>query len=170
MITGVIIRFIALLIAITCIVAPATAQAPQPLTFWRYGMPDQWKLQQAMDCAIARWRAATCLPIDVSYSPAHWIRFATSDDLPSNATAVTSGSSWNSMRIKMLNTLSDTAMCPMLTHEMGHILRRNSGHSSEDGSMSYPTVHVVSSTSKITEGDLDLVCNAQPCGCFNPEP
>jgi hypothetical protein len=162
-------RWLALLLAALTVTAAADAQAPQPLTFWRYGMPDQWRLQQGLDCAIARWRAATCLPIDVSYSAAHWVRFALPQDIPGDSTAVTSGASWNSMRIRVLSTLSEPALCPMLVHEMGHILRRNSGHSDEDGSMSYEVVHVASSTSLITTHDLELVCAKQPCGCMIPE-
>lgn len=149
----------------------AWAQTPQqPLTFWRYGMPDQMALQQAMDCAIGRWRVATCLPIDVSYSPAHWIRFALPQDLPANANANSSGATWNSIRIKLSTSLDEHELCPMLVHEMGHVLRRNMGHTDEDGSMGFAVTHInTEPVSKITAGDLVKVCTQQPCGCMVPE-
>lgn len=158
-------------LALVAFLLAASAAADQPLTFWRYGMPDQMRLQSALDCALARWRAATCLQLDVSYYAAHWVRFALPQDMPAGATGVTSGASWNSMRIRLMSTLADESLCPMLTHEIGHVLRRNSGHSDEDGSMSYVVTHVVSSpTSRITAGDIDLVCSKQLCACAIPEP
>lgn len=158
-------------LALAAFLLAASASADQPLTFWRYGMPDQMRLQSALDCALARWRDATCLQMDVSYYAAHWVRWAYPADIPAGSTAVTSGASWSSMRIRLLFSFDDDTACQVLTHEIAHILRRNNGHSDEDGSMSFPVVHVVASPrSHITQGDLDAVCAKQPCACATPEP
>lgn len=58
----------------------------------------------------------------------------------------------------------------MLVHELGHVLRKSYLHSPEDGSMSYYVTHVDSTpVSKITAGDLALVCAVQPCTRQIPE-
>lgn len=147
------------------------ALADQPLTFWRYAGGDQMALQRALDCAISRWRAATCLPIDVSYDAAHWVRFAPDDQMGTNVGQTTAIDGWNSQRIKLRASIAvnPDQTCQMLVHEMSHVLRRSYYHSDEDGSMSYAVTHVFSSWSTITVGDLDAVCAKQPCGCFIPE-
>lgn len=156
-----------LVLSLLLLAGPAWAQA-QPLTFWRYA-GDPVVLQTALDCALTRWRAATCLPIDVSYYAAHWVR----TDLPENMNGKSGlawGNNWSNIRIKFSASLSPFGACQVLVHEVGHVLRRNYGHPCPDGSMCFPVTHVMSAPpSRITEADLTLVCGAQPCACFNPE-
>ncbi len=139
----------------------------EPLTFWWYAGDPAW-LQPIIECALPRIRAATCLPLDVSFDAAHWIR----QDTPANMGqygGLTSGT-WTSARIKLRNTLSEDARCPVLIHEIFHVLRRSDGHSTEDGSLSYTVTHIVAEpVSHITQGDLDLICARWPCGCQVPE-
>lgn len=158
------------LLALVVGLIASTVSAEQPLTFWRYA-GDPIQLQSAMDCALTRWHAATCLPVDVSYYAAHWVR----QDVPAGMgyfSGYTWGTSWSQQRIKLSSALTtDDARCQVLVHEIGHLLRRDYGHSTEDGSMSFGVTHVVASPrSRITVADLTDVCSKQPCTCFNPEP
>ncbi len=149
----------------------ATAQiAQQPLTFWRYA-GDKVQLQAALDCAIGRLRAATCIPgLDVSYDAAHWVR----QDLPENmpgATGITSGG-FNSTRIKLASDIAtDDKRCQILIHEIVHVIRRDYGHPGPLGSMSYPVTNTTAiPRSRITPEDIGFICAKQNCQCFNPEP
>jgi len=146
--------------------APAIASAPQSLTFFRYA-GDAHELQDALDCAIARWRQATCLPIDISYAAAHLVRLKPADQMNGKA-ANTGGASWNAARITIADTFAQSPewMCSLLMHEMRHVLARDNGHPGQLGSFSYPTT---GTGSKITTDDLESVCEKQTCGCQVPE-
>lgn len=159
-----------LILALALLAGSASAQ--QPLTFSWYAC-DPHQIADALVCATERWRDATGLPIEIAYyGAAHWVRQDAPANLPPGAQAVTWGSAtgWNEQRIKLATSLlDDFARCQILVHEMGHVLRRNYGHSTEDGSMSWPITHVYSSQSGITAGDLALVCAKQPCLWQIPE-
>jgi hypothetical protein len=152
----------------------ATAQAPQPLLFGRYAGSTigrtRGELWQAIECSLERWKKATCInALDASVFYAnHWVRW--NHDIPNDAHGRTSGAAWNDQRISINSALLPESVCPVLVHEMGHVLRRSYAHSEEDGSVSYPVTHVFSEpVSRITAGDLALVCAKQPCGCQVPE-
>lgn len=143
----------------------------QPLTMWIYGNGDKGALVSAIECALARWRAATCLPLDVALAGPHFIRWGDDADLDGMAGMIFYGSNWNDKRIKLNETIQPAKFCPVLVHEMSHLMRRNGNHPGADGSMAFPVTHVLSEpVSKITAEDLTLVCAKQPCTCFNPEP
>lgn len=167
------LSFSALFLIAGTVSAQVAPPPSQPLTFFRYA-GDQVVLQKALDCAIGRWRAATCLPIDLSYAPAHWVRQDDVDNIATNVpgehTGQTWGSSWNAQKIKLANTLTEDASCQVLVHEIEHLISRSYNHSAVDGSMSFPVTHVIAQPrSRIMEVDLGRVCAKQPCGCFNPE-
>jgi hypothetical protein len=153
------------LLALAALLSASVAHAQQPLTFWRYA-GDPVVLQAALDCAIPRWRAATCLPIDVSYYAAHWVR----TDIQANMNGLSGlawGNNWSNIRIKFSTSLTPEAACQVLVHEIGHVLRRNYGHPCAPFTMCHPSTSTLQSV--ISEHDLSLVCAAQPCACFNPE-
>lgn len=153
-------------LAVALLASAAHAQVPQPLTFWRYA-GDPVVLQAALDCAIPRWRAATCLPIDVSYYAAHWVRTDLQANMPNGLSGLAWGNNWSNIRIKFSMSLTPEAACQVLVHEIGHVLRRNYGHPCPPFTMCHPATSTVQSV--ISEADLNLVCAAQPCACFQPE-
>lgn len=141
---------------------------PNPLTFW--SAADAPALMPALECALARYRAATCLPLDVSLDAAHWVKLAPASAMGGRA-GWTTGTSWAQTQVKLLDTLTSPQLCPVLMHEISHILRQSNSHPAPNGSFAYDGVHVVSAPiSHLTAEDLTLICAVRPCGCFNPEP
>ncbi len=141
---------------------------PNPLTFWWYATAEekQEPLRAELECALVRWRQATCLDTDVSFDAHHWVRI-----VPLAGLAGQVNGSWDSTRVKLDDDLLQDAWCQVLVHEIGHVLRRTNAHPGPDGSMSYPTTHVYSPPiSRIMQADIDLVCAVQDCGCSVPEP
>lgn len=147
----------------------AAPEPPQPLTFWWYASNgNEEKVRDALDCALERWRAATCIAIDVSHYAAHWVRAVPADMLDGRA-GWTTGSSWNATRIRLLQSMTPESMCMVLTHEIGaHVLRRSNRHPALDtSSITYEPTSLL--RSHITQEDIDLVCARQNCGCSSPE-
>ncbi len=147
----------------------AAPEPPQPLTFWWWASSgNENKVRDALDCALTRWRAATCIEVDVSHYAAHWVRAVPAELLDGRA-GWTTGSSWNSTRIRLLQSMTPESMCMVLTHEIGaHVLRRSNAHPAQDnGSITYNPTSLL--RSHITQEDIDLVCARQDCGCAVPE-
>lgn len=174
-------KTLALMLALACNVAPSDdglldcgADAPiekggDSLSFGRYAGDhgrNPGELWAALECAGDRWRAATCLDADVSLVPETWVRWGFPEEMYGYH-GMAYGSSWTSSRIMILDTLEPHKLCQVMAHEMGHILRRDFGHPGPDHSMSYPVTHI--STTKITQFDIDAVCDYWPCGCETPE-
>lgn len=142
--------------------------AAGPLTFWYSSNPEV--IIPALECVVERYRAATCLPLDVSVDAAHWVRLAPASAMGGRV-GWTTGGSWNQTQVKLLDTLTPAQLCPLLMHEVSHILRRSNDHPAPNGSFSSPAVHVVATpVSHITAEDIALICAVQSCGCSNPEP
>jgi hypothetical protein len=136
----------------------------QPLTWWRYA-GDRLELQDALDCALARFRAATCLPLDVSYDAAHWVRQDTQAGMPTPSHLGYTWGSWNAARTKLRDDLSPQMACDVMAHEASHILRRSNGHVGTSASANpLPASPVL-----IDAPTLDAVCALQPCTCYVPE-
>lgn len=141
---------------------------PNPLTFWWYA-GDPAVLAPALECALARIRAATCLPVDVSFDAHHWVRQLPAADMGGRSGWTTGA--WAGTRIKLSEALAADQVCPVLIHEIVHVLRRSNAHPGPDGSMTFPVVHVHSApVTRLVAYDLDAICAAQQCECFNPEP
>lgn len=137
---------------------------PQPLTFWRNGeVQDRHIEQDALDCALERWRQATCLPLDVSYDAAHLVRLADIEELGGHTGGWTVGASWNATRIRINRQMGRTQQCDVLTHELSHTLRRANTHPG------LPECISNNSGGRITSKDIDYVCSKQDCQCQNPE-
>lgn len=133
-----------------------TGYNPNPLTFWWYAA-DPTVIRPALECALGAIREATCLPVDISFDAHHWVRQVPQDAIPGKAGA-TQGSSWDSTRIKVLNTLPADYSCGVLKHEIAqHVLRRSNSHIGAD------------SEKKLTAPLLESVCSLNECECFNPE-
>lgn len=133
-----------------------------------YGRP-AGELWAGLECALERWNAATGLALDVSLVGPHYVRWREPADVPGGGVAWVGGS-FSGTRTYVSSTLPAHHLCPVLVHELGHVLRKSYLHSPEDGSMSYPVVHVDSTpVSKITAGDLALVCAQQACTQQIPE-
>lgn len=133
---------------------------PNPLTFWWYATgPDyQPRVRAALECALGRWRAAAGLDLDVSFNAHHWVRFA-----PLDGASGTTGGSWSSARIKLDTDMSERLDCPVLVHEICHLLRQDNGHVGE--ACMKPTYI----DSHITAEDLNAVCSKRACTAFVPE-
>lgn len=161
---------------VTCVTGSVDYKAADPLSFGRYGGGygrESSELWDALACASARWRAATCLDVDLSLDPEGWARWLAHELMPAvgsgTATGYVSGP-FNDTRIRINASAHPDKICPTMVHEMGHVLRRDYGHSYEDGSMSFPVTHVFSEpVSGITQADIDAVCDYWVCGCSNPE-
>lgn len=158
-----------LLAAASCLssgLAEKTAEAtgPQPLTWFRYGN-DPHGLQDALDCAIGRIRAATCLPLDVSYSAAHWVRFDDAANMPDKL-GYTWGPTWSAVKTKVRAGMTSERTCNVLVHEISHVLRRSNGHvGAAVSSDPYPG----DSVALIDAATLDAICEVQNCGCYQTE-
>lgn len=133
---------------------------PNPLTFWWYatGADHQDRARSSIECALGRWRAATGLPLDISLNAHHWIRFA-----PITGASGQISGPWSSVRIRIDSELQNQFDCPVLVHEICHLLRLSNSHIGE-ACMS-PT-HV---DSTITSADLDAVCAERDCAAYEPE-
>lgn len=157
------------LAAFLCAFTGNTGANPNELTWWWYA-GDPTVLRPAIECALSRIRAATCLPVDVSLDAHQWVRQTTPADLPSGSAAFTSGP-WSATRTKVSIAVTAAQMCPVLIHEMVHALRHDWGHSGPDGSFSFPVTHIASQpVSKLTTFDIGAICAVQQCNCSNPEP
>lgn len=140
---------------------------PQPLTFWRYGDNlERHTVQDALDCALERWRQAACLPLDVSYDAVHRVRLADAEEL--GTLAGHTGGTWDAARIRVLRGIPKDDQCEVLTHELSHLLRRSNTHPGLDGTIS--NVATSFGYRRITAKDIDYVCAKQDCACDNPEP
>jgi hypothetical protein len=133
------------------------AAADQPLTFWMYGGGDRDKLTRALNCALARIIAATCMPVDVSYYAGHWLRWYPRGDMGGRYGWVT-GASWDDTRIRIADDQDEAQDCDTLTHEIAqHVLRRRNDHL-------LPLYGLHAAV-------LNSVCAVQgKCTCFTPEP
>lgn len=152
----------------------STVQA-EPLTWWRW-TGDQQVLQAALDCALPRWRAATCLPIDVSYYPSHWVRQWSAQkftDSGFEGHVEHSWGIWPTAQTAVLEGMSNAGTCVTLMHSISHILRRSNSHLGGMNAISYalirlePTVN--GPASHITDEDIDAVCAVQNCQCHVAE-
>lgn len=133
---------------------------PNPLTFWWYA-GNAAELRPALECALERIRAATCLPVDVSLDAHHWVR--------QKAPAAMQGllgwttGTWNSTRIALKTPMGPQTNCRVLVHEIAqHVLQRrnNDGH--------------VPPMFQLSAQLIENICAVQasrgiPCGCSNPE-
>lgn len=157
-------RYSITLLVVAVVSFAAAPVPPQPLTFWRSGLDTERHIEQdALDCALERWRQATCLPLDVSYDAAHHVRLADLDELGGHTGGWTVGASWNATRIKINRDMSKQQICQVLTHELSHVLRRANTHPGLPECISNNT------SGSITSKDIDYVCAKQDCQCQNPE-
>jgi hypothetical protein len=154
-----------LLVLLLCGFTGSPGTNPNPLSFWWYG--DDPTVESPLECALARVRAATCLPVDVSFDAAHWVRRRAAADMGGRAGWTTG--SWTAADVKISDSLAASQRCPVLTHEIVHILRRSNAHPGPDGSMTFPVVHTHVPASRITAEDIAEICAVQTCGCANPE-
>lgn len=127
---------------------------PNPLTFWWYaGNPSE--LRPALECALERIRAATCLPVDVSFDAAHWVRQRPPEQMGGRLDWVT-GSTWDSTRIALKTPMGPQTNCRWLVHAIGqHVLRRRNDHAGAN-------LH-------LDQALIDSICEVQDCGCSVPE-
>lgn len=130
--------------------------AAEELTFWWYS-GDRTQIVTALECAIQRIRAATCLPIDVSVDARHWIRQRPPAEMPGNYGVTWTSDGWQTTRIALRTDLpTDFARCDVLVHEIAqHTMRATSTHAGPIYGLSEPL--------------LNEVCSVQDCECFNPE-
>jgi hypothetical protein len=134
---------------------------PNPLTFWWYA-GNGAELRPALECALERIRAATCLPVDVSLDAHHWVRQKPPEDMGGRI-GWTTGSSWGSVRIALKTPMGPQTNCRVLVHEIAqHLLQRrnDAGH--------------VPPSFQISEQLITNICAVQaslgfPCGCSVPE-
>lgn len=134
----------------------ATGTNPNPLTFWWYA-GDPAQLRPALECALERIRAATCLPVDVSLDAHHWVRQKPPEAMGGRL-GWTTGESWDETRIALKDPMGPQTNCRVLTHEIAqHVLQRrnNDGHVAPIYQLSAPL--------------LERVCAIWPCGCMVPE-
>jgi hypothetical protein len=137
-----------------------TGANPNPLTFWWWA-GDGAELRPALECALARIRAATCLPVDVSFDAAHWVRQKPPERM--NGLVGHTGGSWAEARISLKTPMGPQANCRVLVHEIAqHVLqmKNDDGHIAPMFRLSAPLI--------------ESICDVQerlgrPCGCFNPE-
>lgn len=162
-------RLAILALAAFLMVGVASAQAPSNRQlFWVYAGSggSKYLLVPYLHRAITRWRAATCLDLDVSaFNPQHRVRWDT--NFYGDGMSWTNDG-WQTTKIKIDQEMPEANREQVLVHEIGHSLRRSGHHPCDRFSMCYPSTSI--NYSRITEQDLAAVCSVHPCGCFNPEP
>jgi hypothetical protein len=164
-------RRLTLILLACCGFIGYTGTNPNPLTFWWWA-GDGTVLRPALECALARIRVATCLPVDVSFDAYHWVRQKAPEAMGYQSGFANPGAYpyWSEARVYLNNTLPPEATCPVLIHELFHVLRRTNNHGGIDGGFTFEVTHVNSQPiTRITADDLAKVCAVQPCGCQNPE-
>lgn len=128
---------------------------PNPLTFWWHA-GDPAQLRPALECALQRIRAATCLPVDVSFDAHHWVRQKPPEAMGGRI-GWTTGNSWLSTRIALKAPMGPQSNCRVLTHEIAeHVLRSRNDHAGEE-----PFI--------LTAQLLESICSVRDCRCFVPE-
>jgi hypothetical protein len=138
-----------------------TGRNPNPLTFWWWA-GNGAELRPALECALTRIRAATCLPVDVSFDAWNWVRQKPPELMPGGRIGSTGGT-WDEARISLKAPMGPQTNCRVLVHEIAqHVLQRRNddGHIGPAFQLSAPL--------------LERICIVQadrgyPCGCFNPE-
>ncbi len=129
---------------------------PNPLSFWWYA-GDPKILRPALECALTRIRQASCLPVNISFDAAHWIRQDTAAAMGGRSGWTTG--TWASTRIRVLDTYDAAWSCRILVHEIGeHLLRKDNGHTGNPGN------------TRLVEPLLTAICAENDCGCYIPEP
>jgi hypothetical protein len=133
----------------------ATAENPNPLTFWWWA-GNGAELRPALECALERIRAATCLPVDVSFDAHHWVR-QKPPELMNGRLGSTNGT-FDESRISLKAPMGPQTNCRVLVHEIAqHVLQRRNddGHVAPAFQLSAPL--------------LENICAIWPCGCMVPE-
>lgn len=123
---------------------------PNDLTFWYWAARPN-VIVPALECALARVRAATCLPVDISFDARVWVRERPAADLAPRIGQSVSGNT------RIVVSDQATNPCNVLTHEIGqHVLRARADH--VDGDINYLSPNLVAA-----------ICARHTCGCQNPE-
>ncbi len=132
-------------------------------------MGDPTVLRPAIECALTRVRSATCLPVDVSLDALHLVRTKTPEQI-GNRAGWTVGP-WDMARISLRSDLQSYHWCPILTHEIIHVLRRSNAHPCPGRSMSAPdgVWSKEPGGSRIMTCDLEQICAVQGCACMVAE-
>jgi hypothetical protein len=150
-------RRLVLVLAVFCCAFVGVVQGnSNPYTFWWYATPAESipAVREAVECALVRLRAATCLPFDVSFDAHHWVRIRYTADM---SVYGHTGGTWASTRISIREDSSSP--CNILVHEVGHhLLRRSNYH-----------VEPQAPSAGLHEALLTSICLLHDCGCFNPE-
>lgn len=136
------------------------------LKWWRYA-GDVVELQDALDCGLRRWAEATCMLIDISYYPNHWMRQDTAANMNGYSGFASTTDGWTTSRIKLEDAMGAEKRCQVAVHEIGHVLRKSGTHPCGTNTMCNSATSVANS--KISQHDLDLVCSKYDCECQIPE-
>lgn len=132
-----------------------TAANPNTLTFWWWAGNGP-ELRPALECALERIRAATCLPVDVSFDAHHWVR-QKPPELMGGRLGWTTGT-FDESRIALKTPMGPQTNCRVLVHEIAqHVLQRRN----DDGHVSPPF--------QLSAPLLENICSIWPCGCMVPE-
>lgn len=130
--------------------------SPNPLTFWWHA-GDGAQLRPALECALERIRAATCLSVDVSIDAHHWVRHKTPEEMGGRL-GWTTGDSWDATRIALKTPMGPQTSCRVLVHEIAqHVLQRrnDAGH--------------VPPQFRLSQQLIENICAIHPCECMVPE-
>jgi hypothetical protein len=136
------------------------------LKWWRYA-GDVVELQDALDCGLRRWAESTCMPIDISYYPNHWMRQDTAANMNGFSGIASTTDGWATSRIKLEDAMAAEKRCQVAVHEIGHVLRKSGSHPCATNTMCNSSTSVANS--RISQADLDLVCAKYACECQIPE-
>jgi hypothetical protein len=140
--------------------------SPSTLKWWRYA-GDVVELQDALDCGLQRWAEATCMSIDISYYPNHWMRQDTAANMNGFSGFASTTDGWATSRIKLEDSMEAEKRCQVAVHEIGHVLRKSGTHPCGTNTMCNSSTSVANS--KISQPDLNLVCAKYECLCQIPE-
>lgn len=144
------------------IALPARAES---IRFWVYGGSSRYTLVPYLEQALARWRAATCLDLDMSaFAPTVRVRW--DSDFHGDGVAW-SNDGWATAKVRIDALMPEHFRVPVLIHELGHALRKTGGHGCAPFSFCNEVTAIQSS--RITTEDLNRVCAVRDCACYAPE-
>ena len=125
--------------------------------------PDPRLVQQASD----RWYRAICVrpnAKDISIKPLRVIKYLCVDPRAAACHLPQSGI------VVLSDTIPESMLGQVLTHELGHALDRTPGgviHVEQDQGIMSPKSYA--RNNRITQADIDMECKRVQCLCNNPE-
>lgn len=121
-------------------------------------------LGELLPAAIDRWRAATCVDLQISDAPENWVSWGDHSNIVKGRLGQTTSrdGSWKNTQI-LIGRLPEAADSEVLAHEIGHVIAQSNAHTAAG------LMDATLDADVITQDVLDYVCAGTPCPCQHSE-